>query len=92
MRQAREALTELTRTHLLAQPAPGRFAFHDLLRAYATELAHALDLEAERRQALNRLLDHYLHTAHIAALLLHPRWEPIAPAPPHASGVSPRDA
>src|SRR4051794_17014913 len=32
-------------------------------RAYAAELAHTLDAETERRQALHRVLDHYLHTA-----------------------------
>lgn len=34
--QAREALGELTRAHLLTQHTPGRYSFHDLLRAYAT--------------------------------------------------------
>jgi hypothetical protein len=29
-------LAELTRANLLAEPTPGRFAFHDLLHAYAT--------------------------------------------------------
>jgi tetratricopeptide (TPR) repeat protein len=90
LRQAREAIAELTRTHLLSQPAPGRFAFHDLLRAYATEQAHALDPEVEREAALLRLLDHYLHTAHTAALLLYPAWAPIALAPlPPQAGVTP---
>src|SRR5262249_51642734 len=31
--QARALLTELSRAHLLAEHAPGRYAFHDLLRA-----------------------------------------------------------
>ena len=88
LRQAREILTELTRTHLLAQPAPQRFIFHDLLRAYAAEQAYAHDSEAERHKALHRLLDHYLDTAHNAALLLYARWAPITPVPPHA-GVIP---
>ena len=35
----RVALAELTRMHLLAEPSPGRHAFHDLLRAYAAEQA-----------------------------------------------------
>ena len=33
---ATAALRELTRTHVVAEPQPGRFAFHDLLRAYAS--------------------------------------------------------
>jgi DNA-binding SARP family transcriptional activator len=38
---ARAALRELTNAHLLTEPAPGRFTFHDLLRAYAVEQAQA---------------------------------------------------
>ena len=36
--QARRLLAELARAHLLTEHAPGRYAFHDLLRAYAAEL------------------------------------------------------
>jgi tetratricopeptide (TPR) repeat protein len=68
---------ELTRASLITEPTPGRYTWHDLLRAYATELA-AEDLESERRAALNRLLDHYTHTAHAAARLLDPARDPIA--------------
>jgi DNA-binding SARP family transcriptional activator/Tfp pilus assembly protein PilF len=63
-------LRELIRTHLVAEHVPGRFTFHDLLRAYAAELAAATDTEADRRAAIHRMLDHYLHTAHAADLLL----------------------
>jgi hypothetical protein len=38
---AARMLAELTRIHLVAEPAPGRFAFHDLLRLYARERAAA---------------------------------------------------
>jgi DNA-binding SARP family transcriptional activator len=38
---ARQGLGELTRTHLLIEHVPGRYAFHDLVRMYAAELAHA---------------------------------------------------
>jgi tetratricopeptide (TPR) repeat protein len=41
-------LAELTRTHLLDEHAPGRYSFHDLLRAYATELVQAAETAAER--------------------------------------------
>ena len=59
-------LTELARAHLIAEHSPGRFTFHDLLRAYATAQARARDPGTERAAALRRLLDHYLHTAHAA--------------------------
>ncbi len=63
-------LLELTRAHLLAEQVPGRFTCHDLLRAYAAELTQSVDGEAERSAATGRMLDHYLHTAHAAALRL----------------------
>jgi tetratricopeptide (TPR) repeat protein len=68
--QARPLLTQLVRAHLLTEQAPGRYAFHDLLRAYAAELALTIDSEHDRKTALCRLLDYYLHTAHAAALAL----------------------
>ena len=66
--EGRRGLVELTRAHLLAEHVPGRFSCHDLLRAYAAELTQSADSEAERRAAIGRMLDHYLHTAHSAAL------------------------
>jgi DNA-binding SARP family transcriptional activator len=81
--QARHALDVLTAAHLLAEHVPGRYVFHDLLRAYAVELAGSQDNDDQRRAALRRVLDHYLHTAHAASLLLYPaRDDPVTlPAP-----------
>jgi DNA-binding SARP family transcriptional activator len=70
--RARHLLLELGRAHLVAELSRGRYTFHDLLRAYATDLAQTVDTAADRRSALHRLLDHYLVTAHTAALLLSP--------------------
>ena len=80
--EARRLLRELARAHLITEHAPGRYAFHDLLRAYAAEQARDTDSEAERDAAIGRVLDHYLHTATRAALLLNPSREPVALAPP----------
>jgi len=88
LRQARAVLAGLTRAHLLAEPAPGRFAFHDLLRAYAAERARADESDAERHAAVHRMLDYYLHTACPAALLIHPTSRTITP-PPLQPGVEP---
>jgi DNA-binding SARP family transcriptional activator/tetratricopeptide (TPR) repeat protein len=74
----RPLLAELTRAHLLTEHAPGRYTFHDLLRAYAGEQAHAVDSADDRRAATGRLLDHYLHTAYAAALQLNPHRYRIA--------------
>jgi tetratricopeptide (TPR) repeat protein len=65
---------------------PGRFALHDLLRAYAAEKAESRD--AESRAALGRILDHYLRTGHAAALILY-RHREVIPLPPLAPGVTP---
>jgi DNA-binding SARP family transcriptional activator len=59
--QAREALRELARGHLVSEQVPGRFACHDLLRGFAAGRAEACDGEAERRAALSRLSAHYAH-------------------------------
>jgi DNA-binding SARP family transcriptional activator/tetratricopeptide (TPR) repeat protein len=85
---ARAALTELSAANLLGEPRPGRFAFHDLLRAYAMELAEADDPAADREQAVRRALDHYVHTANPAVGLLDPRVEPTDVDPP-LPGVTP---
>ncbi|MEO3856590.1 BTAD domain-containing putative transcriptional regulator [Acrocarpospora sp. B8E8] len=79
---ARRMLAELARAHMLTEQAPGRFGCHDLLRAYAIERTHALDSAEQRREALLRLLDHYLHTADGADLLMDPYRVPIALPPP----------
>lgn len=80
---ARQMLAELARAHLITEHRLGRFALHDLLRAYATEQASATDDPAELHAARHRALDHYLHTAHRAAMLLSPAKQQIRLEPPH---------
>jgi DNA-binding SARP family transcriptional activator/tetratricopeptide (TPR) repeat protein len=75
--RVRPLLSELIRAHLITEHVPGRYTFHDLLRAYAAELAHTTDVAADRTAATHRIIDHYLHTARAAALLLEPRRDPI---------------
>ncbi|MFG2025462.1 BTAD domain-containing putative transcriptional regulator [Streptomyces sp. NPDC048825] len=57
-RRTRRILDELADAHLLTEHTPGRYAPHDLLRAFAAELTRAHDSTAERRAARQRLLDH----------------------------------
>jgi hypothetical protein len=74
----RPLLAELVDAHLLVD-AGGRYGMHDLLRAYAAELA-----DDESHHGVRRLFDHYLHTAFAAAVLVDPHREPIdlpSPAP-----------
>lgn len=86
--QARLALAELVRMHMLSEHAPGRFAFHKLLHAHAAEQARAHDSEQERSDAIRRMLDHYLHTALTADRWLHSAVDPVTLAMPHP-GVEP---
>jgi tetratricopeptide (TPR) repeat protein len=68
--QAHRALGQLARANLIQPGPPGRYAMHDLLRAYAGELA-AEDGDAARA-ALTRLFDHYLAAAATAMDVLYP--------------------
>ena len=79
--QAAAAVAELADTHLIAEHAPGRYAFHDLLRAYAAYLARATDSDAERHDAVLRVLDHYLHTSSAGSRVLNPVRPHITLAP-----------
>jgi tetratricopeptide (TPR) repeat protein len=69
---ARHGLADLYDQHLLTEPAPGRYQFHDLLREHARTLA-AADILAESDAAADRLLDYYLHTALAAGRHFAPR-------------------
>ncbi|HEV8565766.1 MAG TPA: BTAD domain-containing putative transcriptional regulator [Actinoplanes sp.] len=77
----RPMLAELTRVHLVAEGPPDRFSCHDLLRAYAAELAESVDPKADRDAAVRRVLDHYLTTATTADRLLYPHRDRVTTAP-----------
>lgn len=83
IRRVRTLLAALTGADLLSEQSPGRYTFHDLLRAYATELLHAHECETDRWAALHRLFDHYLHTADLANRLLYPARDVVALDAPH---------
>jgi DNA-binding SARP family transcriptional activator/Tfp pilus assembly protein PilF len=71
LHRARQLLDQLALAHLIHPTGPGRSGMHDLLRAYARELA-AREQEDEQRAALSRLFDYYLHTAASAMDVLFP--------------------
>jgi tetratricopeptide (TPR) repeat protein len=81
--QTRRLLTDLCAAHLINEPTAGRYTLHDLLRSYATELTYGQDGHADRDLAQRRMFDHYLHTAHTAAQLLHVHRDPITLAAAH---------
>jgi tetratricopeptide (TPR) repeat protein len=88
--QADLALRRLAGAYLIQPGAANRYSLHDLLRAYARELAEIHDSEDDRRAALTRLFDHYLQTAAAAMDTLVPALRrscphvprPATPAPP----------
>ncbi|GAA2348131.1 tetratricopeptide repeat protein [Streptomyces kunmingensis] len=96
--QARSLLDRLARAHLIQPTGPHRYATHDLLRAYAAELAATIDSAADRHAALTSLFDHYLATAATATSTLHrhrvdQRSRPVhAPSTPSALPLDDPDA
>jgi tetratricopeptide (TPR) repeat protein len=83
-RDAARLLAELTDAHLVDEHLPGRFAFHDLLRAYAAESPRV-----DTGPALRRMFDHYLHSAHAASVTARSVLrDPLALDPPEP-GASP---
>jgi transcriptional regulator with XRE-family HTH domain/Tfp pilus assembly protein PilF len=85
---ARALLDELIQASLLSEYRPGRYTLHDLLRAYAAEQALTTG-GGEHRTATDRLLDHYLHTSHAAAVLLNPHRTSVLPLTQPRPDVTP---
>ncbi|MCR3747941.1 DNA-binding transcriptional activator of the SARP family [Lentzea californiensis] len=79
--RTRRLLAELVAGSLLDTGADGRFALHDLVRDFAAERAAELPAEP-RAEALRRMFDHYLHTAHASWRLLQFNSAPIVTEPP----------
>ena len=82
--EAGRALAELAGASLAAEHRPGRYVLHDLVRGYAAGQAPQVLGEAGIRAAVERSVDHYLHTGYISCDLP----APFALAPP-APGVVP---
>ncbi|WP_240958011.1 AfsR/SARP family transcriptional regulator [Streptomyces chilikensis] len=87
--RVRALLRRLQAAHLVDEHVPGRYRMHDLTRLYAAERARE-DLTEDCDQALLRLADFYLHTAHAAAGRLDPHRDPI-PLPTAQRGVTPQE-
>jgi tetratricopeptide (TPR) repeat protein/DNA-binding SARP family transcriptional activator len=70
--EAERFLEDLVDVHVLYQPTAGRYRFHDLLRAYAAQLAADTESEADRLAAVTRLFDHYRRAASAAVNVVSP--------------------
>ncbi|MHC3473160.1 AfsR/SARP family transcriptional regulator [Streptomyces sp. 7R007] len=75
----RRALDRLAGAHLVHRVGAGRYGMHDLLRAYAAELAARHDPKAARDAALTRLLDHCLAASSAAMDVLYPAERHLRP-------------
>jgi tetratricopeptide (TPR) repeat protein len=75
--KARGLLVRLAGACLITEHVPGRYALHDLLRAYAAEQARGLDPRSGPRDASRRVLDYYVRSAAAADRLLNPLRDPI---------------
>ncbi|MEU3855247.1 BTAD domain-containing putative transcriptional regulator [Streptomyces sp. NPDC029554] len=87
VRVARRLLRELCEAALIAEIAPGRFAAHDLLLAYANELISAVEA-AETQSARSRLISFYVSNAHAAADILNRNRSRIDVPPPLPGVIS----
>jgi hypothetical protein len=86
--QARTALDELTKAHLVEENPPERFTCGDRPHAYAVEQAQATEPAQELDTALGRLLDHYTQTTVTAVSLAYPLALSV-PVPAPRPGVLP---
>jgi hypothetical protein len=60
--RTRRLLDDLVGAHLLEQPLPDRYEFHDLLRVYATDQARVEETADTVESAVRRVLTWYLRT------------------------------
>jgi DNA-binding SARP family transcriptional activator/tetratricopeptide (TPR) repeat protein len=75
---AKRNLDVLVHAHLVSQPeSRGRYRVHDLLGAYASELAGAPERNTERSAAERRMLSFYLHTANNADRSVFPHQQGV---------------
>ncbi|GIG01161.1 AfsR/SARP family transcriptional regulator [Catellatospora citrea] len=84
----RAELAELTEAALVTEQEEDRYTSHMLVKAYAQELFQDTETPAERRDAISRLLQYYLHSSHHAQVVLAPHRLPVA-LPPAMPGVVP---
>ena len=83
-----DALEELVDAQLLQSPAPDRYRFHDLLRAYAAGRANLEETPAVRDDAVRRVLAWYLHTVDAVARMVSPHHYKVQ-LPPLEAGCEP---
>ncbi|MFJ3901053.1 BTAD domain-containing putative transcriptional regulator [Streptomyces sp. NPDC090025] len=86
---AERTIDALLDDHLLSEPRPERFHFHDLVGEFSRMLAAMEDSPAERAEARGRLIQFFLQAATRAARLIHPRRFRHEPADHPTYGAQP---
>ncbi|WP_312866479.1 AfsR/SARP family transcriptional regulator [Streptomyces boluensis] len=84
--RAERVLEVLLDSHLIQEPTPERYVFHDLLGEYSRTLSMSEEAPADRDRAIHRLVDFYVQAATAADHMIYPR-RPHPVLPP----VAPRD-
>ncbi|MFD8092333.1 tetratricopeptide repeat protein [Streptomyces malaysiensis] len=74
--QTQRMVDALIGAYLLEQTGPDRYQFHDLLRAFAYDRAHAEEELQQRDAAVQRIVLWYLHTAAAAQKAIAPGFRP----------------
>ncbi|MCA1220601.1 tetratricopeptide repeat protein [Streptomyces sp. 8L] len=69
---AERVLEELLDAHLIREPEPDRYTFHDLLKEYSKTLTESEDPSRERTEATNRLIVFYVRTCALAHSMVYP--------------------
>jgi transcriptional regulator with XRE-family HTH domain/tetratricopeptide (TPR) repeat protein len=83
LRRVDSILERLVDLSLLESVAPERYRFHDLIRAYARELAEQTITQAERDAGLDRILRFYAAAGWACQALTHPTSPRLALATIH---------
>ncbi|HEU4424785.1 MAG TPA: BTAD domain-containing putative transcriptional regulator [Pilimelia sp.] len=86
--RARRLLDRLATVHLIDRHAPGRYAFHDLLRRYARHRTQVEDDDSQRTAAVERLFGWYLTMADAAADVAYPQMLRLPGRQPAPDGLA----
>ncbi|MFB7912790.1 BTAD domain-containing putative transcriptional regulator [Streptomyces sp. NPDC056061] len=80
---AERVLEALLDAHLVQEPSPDRYRFHDLIGEFARTLDSGGKQEEDHRLAVERLIDFYVRAAERADEMIHPDHSPgkTPPAP-----------
>ncbi|MGH4033101.1 AfsR/SARP family transcriptional regulator [Actinomycetota bacterium Odt1-20B] len=73
VQEAELLLDALLESHLVEEPLPHRFRFHDLLGEFSRLLCAAKDTDSDRAEAASRLVTYYLRAADRCDRVAYPR-------------------